>query len=240
MARGSSLSLLGMYSWKDTLFDGMSFPSGFSADDKKLFVNNLVMECAELEILYSDWDFLKFAIDNWSAKELITWERLYKAAIMEYNPIENYNRTEDMTVTHAGDITHSGKDTNEASGSDSDTHIGYDSVTGSGTDTDRHSRTSFDSNTYANTEKIEMEKGSTQTQNYNSTVTHSNGRKDEFTHGHKITDTTSVTTSGNISGNIGVTTSQQMLEQELEVAPKLNIINIMIDSFKKRFCLLVY
>ena len=38
MARGSSLSLLGMYSWKDTLFDGMSFPSGFSADDKKLFV----------------------------------------------------------------------------------------------------------------------------------------------------------------------------------------------------------
>lgn len=228
MAHGSSLSLLGMYSWKDTLFDGMSYPSGFSADDKKLFVNNLVMECAELEVLYSDWDFLKFAIDNWSAKELITWERLYKAAIMEYNPIENYNRTEDMTVEH------SGTDYNQASGSDTDTHTGYDSMVGSGKDTDTRSRTSFDSNTYAATEKLEMEKGSTQTNNHNSTITHSNGRRDDYTHGHKIE------TSGNISGNIGVTTSQQMLEQELEVAPKLNIINIMIDSFKKRFCLLVY
>ena len=41
-------------------------------------------------------------------------------------------------------------------------------------------------------------------------------------------------------GNIGVTTSQQMAEQEIELAPKLNITNYIIDSFKNRFCLLVY
>lgn len=266
------MSLVGMYNWNNTLFDGMAFPSGFADEDKQLFVNNLLLDSAELEVLYTNWDFLKMAIDNWSQKELITWERIYQASILEYNPIENYNRNEDMTVTHSGDITHSGKDTSQASGNDVDTRAGYDSlvgsgndtdttsgydsVVGSGTDTDTHYKTSYDNNTFAGTEKIDMLKGSTQTNNhnttlthtkgstettnYNSSITHANGRKDEFTHGHKITDTTSVTTSGNISGNIGVTTSQQMLEQELEVAPKLNIINIMIESFQNRFCLLVY
>ena len=237
---GAYMSLVGMYNWNNTLFDAMAYPSGFAAEDKQLFVNNLLMECAELEILHADWDFLKMAIENWSQKELITWERIYQASILEYNPIENYNRNEDITETHSGAITHSGKDSNQASGNDTDATTGYDSLVGSGTDTDTHYRTSYDNNSFAGTEKIDMLKGSTQTQNHNTTLTHTNGRKDEFTHGHTITDTTSVRRAGNTSGNIGVTTSQQMLEQELEVAPKLNIINIMIDSFRDRFCLLVY
>ena len=48
------------------------------------------------------------------------------------------------------------------------------------------------------------------------------------------------TITSRIHGNIGVTTSQQMLESELELIPKLNVINTMIESFKNRFCLLVY
>lgn len=48
------------------------------------------------------------------------------------------------------------------------------------------------------------------------------------------------THTGNISGNIGVTTSQEMLEQELEVAPKLDIYKYISESFKQRFCLMVY
>ena len=46
--------------------------------------------------------------------------------------------------------------------------------------------------------------------------------------------------TSNVYGNIGVTTSQQMLEQELEVAPKLDIYGYISMSFKKRFCLMVY
>jgi hypothetical protein len=48
------------------------------------------------------------------------------------------------------------------------------------------------------------------------------------------------THDGRIHGNIGVTTSQQMLEQELELAPKLCIDDYIINSFKRRFCLVVY
>lgn len=40
-------------------------------------------------------------------------------------------------------------------------------------------------------------------------------------------------------GNIGVTTTQQMIVAEREVV-KFNIMDYIIDSFKKRFCLLIY
>lgn len=46
--------------------------------------------------------------------------------------------------------------------------------------------------------------------------------------------------TGNVSGNIGVTTSQQMLQQELDIVPKLEIYKVISESFKKRFCLMVY
>ena len=222
--RTSNLSILGLYRWDATLFDSLTLPDGFTNDDKTTLIDNIILECAELETLYPSVPFMKSAIGAWSAKELQTWQRIYNASLLEYNPIENYNRTEDVTETHSGDITHSGKDT--------DKHTGYDNVVGTGSDTDTHSRTSFESGSFQDTEKIVMSKGATQTNNHNSEI--------ETTHGHKITDTTSVTTSGNISGNIGVTTSQQMLEQELDIAPKLNIFNIITESFKNRFCLLVY
>ena len=44
----------------------------------------------------------------------------------------------------------------------------------------------------------------------------------------------------NISGNIGVTTSQQMLNQELDVSERTDIYRYISESFKQRFCLMVY
>lgn len=41
-------------------------------------------------------------------------------------------------------------------------------------------------------------------------------------------------------GNIGVTTSQQMLKSELDIAPDLDIIGIIIRDFKREFTLAVY
>lgn len=41
------------------------------------------------------------------------------------------------------------------------------------------------------------------------------------------------------SGNIGVTTSQQMIEQERQVV-EYNITQVIVNDFKQRFCLLIY
>ena len=44
----SSLSILGLYQWDNTLFDPMIVPAGV---DKQAVVNNILMDCAELEVL---------------------------------------------------------------------------------------------------------------------------------------------------------------------------------------------
>ena len=88
----STMSVLGLYNYDNTLFNNMAYPTGFTTDDKTTFLNNLLMEVAELEVIYTDPSFMKFAIENWSKKELYTWNRIYAAANAEYDPIENYNR----------------------------------------------------------------------------------------------------------------------------------------------------
>lgn len=47
-------------------------------------------------------------------------------------------------------------------------------------------------------------------------------------------------TNFNSHGNIGVTTSQQMLESELDLIPRLDLIDYIADDFRAEFCLSMY
>ena len=53
------------------------------------------------------------------------------------------------------------------------------------------------------------------------------------------TGTVETRRTGHANGNIGVTTTQQMIEQE-RATVKFNIYDYIVDSFKTRFCILVY
>lgn len=53
------------------------------------------------------------------------------------------------------------------------------------------------------------------------------------------TGTVELRRTGNAKGNIGVTTTQQMIEQERNVV-LFNVYDYIVESFKKRFCILVY
>lgn len=52
----------------------------------------------------------------------------------------------------------------------------------------------------------------------------------------KITSTPDLHTYG----NIGVTTTQQMINQELDVIPRLEVIDFIADDFRAEFCLDIY
>ena len=54
------------------------------------------------------------------------------------------------------------------------------------------------------------------------------------------TTTDQATHTGRVSGNIGVTTSQQMIESELRLRLGYNLYDIIADEFKRRFCILIY
>ena len=238
------MSILGLWQWDNNIFDLMQFPSfqdgetvhEFTQDDKQLLIDNLMSECAELEILYPNPVVMKNMIGLWSGKELPTWNRIYKAALTEYDPIENYHRTERATETLAHHDQHTGTDSNQASGTDSNN--GGSTDTNSGTDTTTGKVTGYDSIQLVDHDQTDLLHGHVLTNTHNDGTTY--GRKDTFTHGEKIEHAGTIKNDIEAFGNIGVTTSQQMLESELEIAPKLNVFNYIIESFKNRFCIMVY
>ena len=292
MGRGSNLSVIGLYNYSENLFNGLSLPAGMTDNDKSVLIDNILFECADLEVLYPSWEFMYKAISAWSKKQLPTWTRIYNLSQMEYDPIENFNRMEEVTETREGAQEHSGNDVVAMSGSDTDTSkttgteqeqtIRDNSETSTGTNstvvasdaTDTHAgsdvtteqKTAFDANTYADTRKTTLQHGETISNDTNSTTTgnasatietdddetvttthnttvtdtHQRGTSETTTHGLKVSNDETFTRNVHMYGNIGVTTSQQMATQEIELSPKLNIFNIIFNEFKERFCLQVY
>lgn len=196
-----TLSILGLYNFDDSIFSDMTVPEGV---DKELAINSILTDCAELEILYPNPEFMKTMIKIWSAREMPIWTRIYNAEQVEYNPIENYDRQQTDRETNNG------------------TGTGTQTATSSGSQTVLHKYAAFDSGALADQTQDNGTTGSTENANQSTTI--QNQR--DFT--------------SRIHGNIGVTTSQQMLESELALAPKLSIINYIVESFRKRFCILVY
>lgn len=272
MARTANMSVMGLYNWDQTIFANLQVPSGV---DPAVVRDNIIMECAELEVLYPNPTVFKTLVGVWSLKEKPVWDKLYSTTQYEYNPIENYDRTEASTTQDNRTVSASGSDTVAGTsslthgGSDSwtaeverehggqDTMSGTNTTTNSGTDTTTHSVAAYDASDLVQQSSDATTHGkgesvtSGQTNTYGQTVDQSEsgsntyGKTESGTSGQTTTygktDTTAGTqlVSSRIHGNIGVTTSQQMIQQEREI-DTFNIYDIIIESFKARFCLLVY
>lgn len=121
------------------------------------------------------------------------WSKLWDAFNTEYNPIENYSMTE-----------HEERD-------DVTTREGSDTLTMTGTDTDvlsgstENEVSAFNSSGYSDNTQNTQNSTNTETRNMTDTTT------------HDTTDTLDGERTLTRSGNIGVTTSQQMLQSEIEL-----------------------
>lgn len=113
----ATLSILGLYNYDNSIFDNLVTPF----DDNDNLIQNILMECAELEILYPDADFMKFAIGAWSQKQLAIWTKLYNTEKLEYNPLENANRTEETNDTTVINESNSGNNKSTVDGNSTNT-----------------------------------------------------------------------------------------------------------------------
>ena len=224
----SWLSIMGMYEHDPTIFDDFNVPDGM---DKETVVNNILLNCAELELIYSNFDIMKLAIKTWSDSNQIGWNKIYQTMIVEYNPIWNVD----------ADV----KDTEKISGNRGIKRTGSDNETVNLTDTETVNLTDtkavqgFNSSSWANAEKIDHT--GTDTINHTGTDTIKHTGTDNIAHTENIDeDNDSVREyTQRRTGNIGVTTTQQMIEQEREVA-LFNMVEHITNSFKNRFCLMIY
>lgn len=135
----ATLTIMGMYEWDNTLFDGMSLPDNVP---RETMINNILLETAELECIYPSAPFFKTALNMWSAMEVEKWTKLEATQNYDYNPIENYNRIEEWsdTATATGTGTAKGKNTSlnenrmEVWGYNSSTSVPQNSATANNTD----------------------------------------------------------------------------------------------------------
>ena len=220
----ATMTITGLYNWDNTIFQGWTLPENV---DPMLLQLAIFQECAELELVISRPDLFKTLTNAWSQRRSKAWTRAMAAMNASYNPIENYDRTETGSESEIG-----------SSGStvDSDsTTSTQETDTRTPNLTDEHKVSAYNADasapylpgsedTHTGTES--NQKYGSASSSLDSSTTGEYGRQKQ--------------NSVRAHGNIGVTTSQQMVEAEINLAGRLDIYQYITQDFKHEFCVLVF
>ena len=228
----ATISVLGLYYSNKDLFKDFNLPPDI---DKDILVDNLLAETGELEVLYPNDVFMQFMIKQWSKKELPIWTHLLETTKYEYNPIDNYNRKETYTdiedTSKNSETTVTGKSKTDSNGT-SNVNGTVDSGNENNKSVSAYNETDFtptERDTATQNETRQSIQSDSGTVNVNANSDSNTDETGKRTLTHELQS----------SGNIGVTTTQSMINQERDIA-QFNIIDYIINSFKERFCLQVY
>lgn len=221
---GQTLATISVYSLQKyysevlngDMFDGVTFPDNI---DRETVINNILLESMPFEVYYTDPNFLHDAITMWGKKYEWTFDRWAKALALKYDPISNYDRHEEWDDAGTKN-TKSGVTTKTDSNGQNDNY--YDNTTD-------HYVWSYDSDAKHQDEQTIDESGTRVIDEQHSTGA-ANGTEDEATTNKR---------TGRAWGNIGVTTSQQMLQSEFDLAA-WNVVQHITDTFLHEFCIMVY
>ncbi len=212
----ANLSILGLYNYDPTIFDGLTIPTADDitdeADkvtdpfvpDKQTLISYICMQLAEMELVYTKPEVVKTMIGIWSSVRLPVWKAIYNTLLYKYNPI--WNKDGEIIEEHDLEIEDDYNVTNlktEHDGNVANEVTGYDSATYS-----------------PNTRQVV---DTSDTQNGNTNNVH--------------TDTGTITRTEH--GNIGVTMTQEMIRQQREVV-QFNLYDFIMNDFKAQFCVAVW
>lgn len=216
--------LLDLLYFDDTIMDNFTVPDDI---DRQLALDTIYQRCGLTPLYHPDPAWLKFYVGRWCSKNAKTWEELYKTTIQDYNPIYNYDRTEETADIRSGTRKLS-EDTSSNTKQNGDT-----SVTDTSSDNSEHTTSADNSDTYEPGYKDVSSRQDTQ-------ASESSNRVD-VTGDRAVDETTGETYSHKLRayGNIGVTTTQEMLEAQRKLV-RYNVYNEIADSFKEEFCLYIY
>lgn len=248
MSTMQRLTLIGLYNYNPDLFDALTLPDGY---DKETFVDSLLLEHGEKCVLYANPDFMRNAIGAWGRKWAGNLERIYTALTEEYNPLHNFDRFEEYTdnegtkresKTNAGrkveSKTNAGHKATDSPNYDDNITNDYDVVTDTNNNRTVETQTSaFNSSNYEPSEKVIENGGKTTVSNDGTIKRHIDGKTQNLSETSNSTtndsetanttvndaETHNFTHKGHLYGNIGVTTSVQMLTSEVDARMKYNL-----------------
>ena len=278
MSTNVRVTLIGLYNYDSTLFDGLTLPTAY---DKSDFINTLLLEHGEKCVLYADPVFMKFSIGALGRKWYHELERIALALNDTYNPLHNYDRTEEYSDQIYGlnseattgwkgggstrtnnpeyfseQLTNGYTDQVTAGYSNQTTPGSTETITAATTE---RTVSAFNSSSYEPSEKVTENGGKQQTtagKTETSTgKTETNAGKMKYSgktediaenFGENSNGSVSgseqktITHNAHLFGNIGITTSQQMLEAELELRREYNLYAVAAGIFANELLINVF
>ena len=206
------------------LFSELVLPSGMASES---VINCILTIHGRAPLDHFDPNYMRKAIGVWSRRRKPIWEKLLKTTQFEYDPISNYDRKEEYEDTHA--IIDKKENTSSLKSEVTNTVVGV-----SGYSENTENQVSADNVSGYSPESKRMGSSS---ENSNTTTTDSGtgttSGKDITEHNEEIKHT------AHLYGNIGVTTTQQMIDEERKIV-NYSVEEAIADDYRERFCLDLY
>lgn len=213
----STVTIIGLTEFTDeAIWEDLIVPEGIERD---LVIDTILFECGELELLYSEPRLLSRLIKNWATAEQLIWQKLYNTLHFDYNPIWN----KDGKIVESEHENRISKNLDSAA-----EHSKAEGYAGRSHD-ETGKVSAYNSGTFENRDRTETQE---------TALSDSDIERDTASDREGY-DANEREYSRKEQGNIGVTTTQQMIREEREVV-QFDIYDYIAQSFKKRFCICVY
>lgn len=219
-------------------FDTVLSAINVTADDA---LEYSAIDFADLDCIYTISEIVKIAAMVY-AKNAKKYAMMLDVYNVEYNPIDNVDAHETFTDTRTPDITR----TSSSSGSSNSEVKNNQQRTTIDTPNDYKTTTEICKNPYDNPGYMPETKQETTDSGSRTTTESYSG----------LADTASATSTGSSSstetgtevivheayrhGNIGVTSTQQLITQQIELAPKMDILSIVFADLIDAVCIQVW
>ena len=212
--------------------------------NKDTLKSHIMFRCGLLIPLYSEPETMQAAIAHWFNYMAYDISKMIELAETEYLPLENFRRNEsetrDQWVTN--DKTNTGTDTMSHTGTIDDS--GGETITDTGTITDEfsnnneHSVSAYNDSDYSPESKDEGGGENERTLDTEREVTKGNTRTflNDDTRTLDLSDNSVQHNADTVTrleyGNIGVMTTQDMFNQELDLLDRFNPYNWIVDRME--------
>ena len=251
-------SLMEYYRQRDIdLFENCTTPEPI---DTELLKSYIMKRCGLLQPIYGEPDLFKMQTKMWFDSNQWRMQHLVQMLLAEYNPSENIVEYDHWEEQHSGTDEEGGEDTFEhgethtLSGEDTLQHGETHTLSGTDTDTDttstEHTVSAFNTTTYQPDSfdqkggSVEREYGKTDTASGTDTTgygktdtasgTDTTGYGKTFTHGENIEYTR------DRHGNVGVKSSSDLMQEELNLLERFNVYETLASWFEKENMIQIY
>ena len=233
MSTAQRLTLIGLYNYDNTLFDGLTLPDAY---DKSRFIDALLLEHGEKCVIYPDLPFMKYTLGALGRKWYHELERIAQTLNDTYNPLHNYDRSETYSDQIYGLSNESttgwvGGGNTRSNSPDYTTNQTVD-----GKVTEKVS--AFNSSTYEPSKETTTNSGTTKISGKTEDITENFGQNSNGTNSESEQKT--ITHTAHLAGNIGVTTSQQMAEAEVELRRNFNLYAVAAGIFANEILINIF